>query len=171
MKRSIYASSSSIWVKSEPNVTENMSLEPLTDYSKFKVDCEEILLRHKEKNFETVIIRPATVCGYSKRQRLDVIVNILTNLAYHNRKITVFGGGQLRPNIHISDMIRSYEALIEAKSENVNGEIFNAGWQNQTVDEIAITVKRLLEMMLRLLNQKLMIIDPTTYLHKKLKVN
>ena len=145
MKRFIYASSSSVYgVKSEPNVTENMSLEPLTDYSKFKVDCEEILLRHKEKNFETVIIRPATVCGYSKRQRLDVIVNILTNLAYHNRKITVFGGGQLRPNIHISDMIRSYEALIEAKSENVNGEIFNAGWQNQTVDEIAITVKKII---------------------------
>ena len=145
VKRFIYASSSSVYgVKSEPNVTENMSLEPLTDYSKFKVDCEEILLRHKEKNFETVIIRPATVCGYSKRQRLDVIVNILTNLAYHNRKITVFGGGQLRPNIHISDMIRSYEALIEAKSENVNGEIFNAGWQNQTVDEIAITVKKII---------------------------
>ena len=141
VKRFIYASSSSVYgVKSEPNVTENMLLEPLTDYSRFKVDCEEILLRHKEKNFETVVVRPATVCGYSKRQRLDVIVNILTNLAYHNRKITVFGGSQLRPNIHITDMIRSYETLIEANSENVNGEIFNAAEALFVLKYLSLTV-------------------------------
>jgi nucleoside-diphosphate-sugar epimerase len=142
IQRFIYASSSSVYgVKKEKNVNETMSLEPLTDYSKFKAECENILLNYKSENFETVIIRPATVCGFSKRQRLDVIVNILTNLAYHKREITVFGGDQLRPNIHISDMIRSYLLLLKAESNLVNGEIFNAGWENKTVNEIALNVK------------------------------
>ena len=143
IKRFIYASSSSVYgIKNEKNVKEDMSLEPLTDYSKYKVQCENILLNYKSNNFETVIIRPATVCGYSKRQRLDVIVNILSNLAYHKREISVFGGGQLRPNIHINDMIRAYEVLIEANANKVNGEIFNAGWENKSVNEIANTVQK-----------------------------
>ena len=142
MKRFIYASSSSVYgIKSENNVTEDMSLEPLTDYSKFKAECENILFKYKSDEFTTVVIRPATVCGYSRRQRLDVIVNILTNLAYHKREISVFGGSQLRPNIHIKDMIRSYETIIKADKEKVNGEIFNAGWENKSVDEIALIVK------------------------------
>ncbi len=142
VKRFIYASSSSVYgIKEEANVNEEMNLEPLTDYSKFKVECEKILFKYKSENFDTTIIRPATVCGYSKRQRLDVIVNILTNLAYHNREITVFGGEQLRPNIHIKDMLRSYLCLLEADSKKVNGEIFNAGWQNMSVNNIAETVK------------------------------
>ena len=142
VKRFIYASSSSVYgIKSENNVTEDMSLEPLTDYSKFKAECENILFKYKSDEFTTVVIRPATVCGYSKRQRLDVIVNILTNLAYHKREISVFGGSQLRPNIHIKDMIRSYETIIKADKEKVNGEIFNAGWENKPVDEIASIVK------------------------------
>ncbi len=143
VKRFIYASSSSVYgIKSEPNVNEDMSLEPLTDYSKFKVDCERILNTYKSENFETVTIRPATVCGYSKRQRLDVIVNILSNLAFHKREITVFGGSQLRPNIHISDMLRAYELLLNADPNKVNGQIFNAGWENKSVNEIAMTVKK-----------------------------
>ena len=126
VKRFIYASSSSVYgIKNEKDVTEDMSLEPLTDYSKFKVECENILIKEKSDNFETVVIRPATVCGYSMRQRLDVIVNILTNLAFHKREISVFGGKQLRPNIHIKDMIKAYHLLIEADSTLVNGEIFN----------------------------------------------
>ncbi len=142
VKRFIYASSSSVYgIKSEQNVNEDMSLEPLTDYSKFKVDCEKILNAYKSHNFETVIIRPATVCGFSWRQRLDVIVNILSNLAFHKREITVFGGSQLRPNIHISDMLRAYELLLNADSSKVNGQTFNAGWENKSVDEIAMTVK------------------------------
>lgn len=142
IQRFIYASSSSVYgVKEEKNVSEKMSLEPLTDYSKFKAVCENILFKYKSENFETVIIRPATVCGFSKRQRLDVIVNILTNLAYHKREITVFGGDQLRPNIHINDMVRSYLLLLQADSKLVNGEIFNAGWENRTVNEIALNVK------------------------------
>ena len=142
VKRSVYASSSSVYgIKSEQNVNEDMSLEPLTDYSKFKADCEKILLNYCSDKFETVVIRPATVCGYSKRQRLDVIVNILTNLAYHKREISVFGGEQLRPNIHINDMVRAYEYIILSDKDKINGQIFNAGWENQSVNQISKTVK------------------------------
>lgn len=143
IKRFIYASSSSVYgIKNEINVNEEMSLEPLTDYSKYKAQCEKILFDYKSDNFETIVIRPATVCGFSKRQRLDVIVNILTNLAYHKREITVFGGSQLRPNIHIQDMVRSYLCLLQADSNKVNGEIFNAGWQNKSVNDIATNVRK-----------------------------
>ena len=115
VKRFIYASTSSVYgIKSEKDVNENMSLEPLTDYSKYKVDCEIILNKYISEDFTPVTIRPATVCGYSPRQRLDVVVNILTNLAYHKREISIFGGKQLRPNIHIEDMVRAYETIIEA---------------------------------------------------------
>lgn len=142
VKRFIYASSSSVYgIKNEKNVHENMSLEPLTDYSKFKADCEKTLLKYKDDKFSTVIIRPATVCGYSKRQRLDVIVNILSNIGYHKKEISIFGGKQLRPNIHIKDMVRAYKYLIEADTNIVNGEIFNAGWENKSVFEIADIVK------------------------------
>ncbi len=145
VRRFIYASSSSVYgIKKEKNVDESMSLEPLTDYSKFKADCESILFKYKSDNFETVVIRPATVCGYSLRQRLDVIVNILTNLAYHKNEITVLGGKQLRPNIHIKDMIRSYDVLIDAKKDLINGEIFNSGWENKSVDSIAQDVKEII---------------------------
>ena len=142
IKRFIYASSSSVYgVKSEKEVHENMSLEPLTDYSKCKIECESILQKYCSENFTPIIIRPATVCGYSPRQRLDVVVNILTNLAYHKRKISVFGGDQLRPNIHIKDMVKAYDVLIDAKKSEVSGEIFNAGYENKTVLDLANTVK------------------------------
>lgn len=142
IKRFIYASSSSVYgIKKEKNVSEDMSLEPLTDYSKFKAQCEKILLSFKNKNFTPIVIRPATVCGYSPRQRLDVVVNILTNLAFNNRKIKVLGGDQLRPNIHINDMVKVYIKCIEAKSDKVNGEIFNAGYDNYSVTQIADIVK------------------------------
>ena len=138
VQRFIYASSSSVYgVKEEKDVHEGMLLEPLSDYSKFKAECEKILLEYQDSNFTTVTIRPATVCGYSKRQRLDVVVNILTNLAYHNRKITVFGGNQLRPNIHIKDMSLAYLNLIIAPKEKVEGQIFNAGDVNYTVKELS----------------------------------
>jgi len=143
VKRFIYASSSSVYgVKKELNVHEEMNLEPLTDYSKFKAMCEDILLKYKTNEFEVVTVRPATVCGYSKRQRFDLVVNILTNLAYNTGKITVFGGGQLRPNIHISDMIEVYKVIISADSSLVNGKIFNAGGKNLTVNQLAGLVKK-----------------------------
>ena len=142
IKRFIYASSSSVYgIKDIPNVHEKISLEPITDYSKFKAQCEKILNSYNDENFSGVTIRPATVCGYSKRQRLDVIVNILTNVGFHKKEITVFGGDQLRPNIHIKDMVRAYEKLIEADNSLVSGQIFNAGWENKSVNEIAQTVK------------------------------
>jgi len=142
IKKFIYASSSSVYgVKDVSDVHEGIELEPLTDYSKFKADCEKILNQYTDKDFCGVTIRPATVCGYSKRQRLDVIVNILTNIGFHKREITVFGGKQLRPNIHIKDMIRAYKVLIEAPNDLVVGEIFNAGWENRTVNDIANMVK------------------------------
>ena len=142
VKRFIYASSSSVYgVKSEPNVSEDMSLEPLTDYSRFKAECEKILANYQSPEFTTVTIRPATVCGYSRRQRLDVVVNILSNLAFHKRKITVFGGKQLRPNIHIADMVEAYVVLLNAPKELIAGEIFNAGYENQSVEELANSVR------------------------------
>ena len=142
VNRFIYASSSSVYgIKREPNVHENMELEPLTDYSKFKADCERILAKYQSENFTTVTIRPATVCGYSRRQRLDVVVNILTNLAYHNRKISVFGGEQLRPNINIKDMVNAYMLLVEAPAQKIAVKIYNAGYENHSVIEIANIVK------------------------------
>ena len=141
----IYASSSSVYgIKTEKNVTEDMKLEPLTDYSKFKGDCEKILNSYKSEDFITTTIRPSTVCGYARRQRLDLVVNILTNHAYHNRKIKVFGGDQLRPNVHIDDMVNSYLAVISAKDDKINGEIFNVGFRNQTVRELANDVKSII---------------------------
>ena len=145
VKRFIYASSSSVYgIKKEKNVDELKSLEPLTDYSKFKVECEKILLNFESENFTTVIIRPATVCGFGPRQRLDVVVNILTNLAYHKRKILVLGGDQLRPNIHIQDMARAYETLLKSDKNLVSGQIFNAGYENQKVIELAEIVKKVI---------------------------
>jgi len=142
VQRFVYASSSSVYgVKDEHDVHEDMTLEPLTDYSRFKADCEKILFDYESPDFATVTIRPATVCGYSPRQRLDVVVNILTNLAYHKREITVFGGEQLRPNIHIADMVEAYLVLLEAPREKIAGQIFNAGYENQPVAELAQMIK------------------------------
>ena len=145
IKKFIYASSSSVYgIKKEKNVTEDMPLEPLTDYSKFKGDCEKILNRYQSKDFIVTTLRPSTVCGYAKRQRLDLVVNILTNHAFHNKKILVYGGSQLRPNIHIKDMVRAYEYLLKADSKKINGEIFNVGFKNQTVEELAMDVRQIL---------------------------
>lgn len=145
VKRFIYASSSSVYgIKAHKDVIETDTLEPLTDYSKYKVLCEEVLNSYQSDKFETVIVRPATVCGYSPRVRLDVVVNIMSNLAYNNRKITIFGGDQLRPNINIKDMVRVYGLLIEAPSALVSGQTFNAGFENYTVQRIAEVVKNVI---------------------------
>lgn len=137
VRRFIYASSSSVYgIKSEPNVTEDMPLEPLTDYSKYKAACEEVLFRYMTNDFVCTVLRPATVCGYAPRQRLDVVVNILTNHAYHHKIVKVMGGSQLRPNIHIDDMVDAYLSVLEAPEEKVQGEIFNVGYHNHTVLEI-----------------------------------
>lgn len=142
VQRFIYASSSSVYgIKDVKDVDETMTLEPLTDYSRFKAECESILTEYQSDEFTTVIVRPATVCGYSPRQRLDVIVNILTNVAYHKNKITVFGGEQLRPNIHIKDMVAAYVEILASPTKHVAGEVFNVGFENHSVMDIASIVK------------------------------
>lgn len=146
VKHFIYASSSSVYgIKDSDNVNEESNLEPITDYSKFKMDCEKILLDHVNSNFISTIIRPATVCGYSKRQRLDLVVNILTNLGYHTGEIKVFGGKQLRPNIHIHDMCRSYIEVIETEINKIENQIFNVGFENHSVEKLAQMVRDNLE--------------------------
>jgi nucleoside-diphosphate-sugar epimerase len=142
VKRFIYASSSSVYgIKEMPNVTEDTPLEPLTDYSKFKANCEVILAKYQSPEFTTLTIRPATVCGYSPRLRLDLTVNILTNLAVNKGEITVFGGEQKRPNIHIEDMTDLYCYLLTLPSEKIAGKIYNAGYENHTVSQIAQMVR------------------------------
>ena len=151
----IYASSSSVYgIKTEKNVTEDMKLEPLTDYSRFKGECEKILNSYKSDDFITTTIRPSTVCGYAKRQRLDLVVNILTNHAFHNREIKVFGGEQLRPNVHIDDMVESYLSVLNADNKKVNGEIFNVGFKNQSVNELANDVKEIIGEDIKIINTK-----------------
>jgi len=136
--RFVYASSSSVYgVKDAPDVDEGMALEPLTDYSRYKAECERILAEYESPEFTTVTLRPATVCGYSPRQRLDVVVNILTHHAVHDRKVRVFGGEQKRPNIHIDDMVDAYLEVLEQPRERVAGGVFNVGCENNTVSQLA----------------------------------
>jgi nucleoside-diphosphate-sugar epimerase len=140
--RFIFASSSSVYgVKEEEHVTEDLSLEPLTDYSKFKAMCEDVLMDAREPGFETLILRPATVCGYAPRLRLDLSVNIMTNHAVNNRVIRVFGGNQVRPNIHIDDMTDLYVQTVSLPTDRVDGKIYNAGYYNMTINEIAETAR------------------------------
>jgi nucleoside-diphosphate-sugar epimerase len=142
VRRFIYASSSSVYgIKNTPDVHEGLALEPLTDYSKYKAMCEDVLMAEREPGFVTVILRPATVCGYAPRLRLDLTVNILTSLAINNGRITVFGGGQLRPNIHVDDMTDLYRLLLEAPDAAVDGKVWNAGYHNLKVMEIAEKVR------------------------------
>jgi nucleoside-diphosphate-sugar epimerase len=142
VKRFIYASTSSVYgVSDAPEVTEEHPLVPITDYNKYKGMTEPLLLRHQSPEFTTVIIRPATVCGHSPRTRFDLSVNILTNHAVNRRKITVFGGPQKRPNIHVEDITDLYVQLLDFPSEQIAGETFNAGYQNYSIADLALKVK------------------------------
>jgi len=142
VKRFIYASSSSVYgIKDDPEVTEDLPLVPLTDYSKYKAMCEDVLDQEREPGFVAVTLRPATVCGYAPRLRLDLTVNILTNHAINNGRITVFGGDQLRPNIHVEDMTDLYVKLLEEPDEAINGKTWNAGYHNLKVRTIADMVR------------------------------
>jgi nucleoside-diphosphate-sugar epimerase len=142
VKRFIYASSSSVYgIKNTQDVTEDLPLEPLTDYSKYKAMCEDVLNEERQPGFVCVTLRPATICGYAPRLRLDLTVNILTNHAVNNGKITVFGGEQLRPNLHVEDMTDLYLQLLEADDAAVDGKTWNAGYHNLKVREIADLVR------------------------------
>lgn len=146
VRRFVYASSSSVYgVSDAPDVTEEHPLVPLTLYNKFKGMCEPLLFKHQSPDFVCVTIRPATVCGYSPRMRLDLSVNILTNHAVNAGKITVFGGAQKRPNLHIQDMCDLYLLLMEVEDSKIAGQTFNAGHQNHSIMDIAKMVKAVVE--------------------------
>jgi nucleoside-diphosphate-sugar epimerase len=135
VRQFIYASSGSVYgYKEEEQVTEELSLVPLSDYNKTKMISERVLLSYAD-DLLVQIVRPATVCGHSPRMRLDLSVNILTSQAYNNQRITVFGGSQTRPNIHIRDMIGVYLHFLE-QGDSIQG-IYNAGFENLSIMEIA----------------------------------
>jgi len=146
VKRFVFASSSSVYgVSDSPDVTEDHPLVPLTLYNKYKGMCEPLLKKHTDSSFIGVIFRPATVCGYAPRQRLDLSVNILTNHAINKGTITVFGGDQLRPNLHIQDYADLCKLLLTAPHEKVANETFNCGFQNMSIMNIAKIVKQVVE--------------------------
>lgn len=146
VQRFVYCSSSSVYgVSDQPNVTEEHPLLPVSLYNKYKGMCEPLLWKHQGPGFTCVAIRPATVCGYSPRTRLDLSVNILTNHAVNNNKITVYGGSQLRPNLHIQDMCNLYQMLLELPAEKIAGQTFNAGYQNLSIMEIAEIVRKVVK--------------------------
>jgi nucleoside-diphosphate-sugar epimerase len=139
VKQFIYASSGSVYgVKDEDEVTEDLRLEPISEYNKTKMCAERILLSFADK-MAIQIVRPATVCGPSPRMRFDVSVNMLTIQALERSRITVFGGDQTRPNIHIDDITGLYVFLVE--NPKITG-IYNAGFENMTIMDIARTVTR-----------------------------
>ena len=146
VRRFVYCSSSSVYgVSDAADVTEESPLAPLTLYSQYKAEGEPIVLGARDDNFEAVVIRPATVCGYAPRCRLDLSVNILTNHAVNKRTISVFGGAQLRPNLHVDDMCDAYLLMLDASAELVDGQTFNIGHQNLSIDDIATLVKSVVE--------------------------
>ena len=146
IKRFVYCSSSSVYgVSDKPDVTEDHPLVPVSLYNKYKGMCEPLLWKQQGPGFTCVTIRPATVCGYSPRTRLDLSVNILTNHAVNNNKITVFGGTQLRPNLHIQDMCDLYQLLLQLPDEKISGQTFNAGYQNLSIMDIAKTVRAVVQ--------------------------
>ncbi len=138
VRRFIYASTSSVYgVSDAADVTEDHPLRPMTDYSKYKALCEPVLLGLAAPSFVPVVVRPATVCGWAERLRLDLVVNILASRAYFDRRIEVFGGDQMRPNIHVADMVDFYTFLLSLPDRDVAGETFNVGDENKTVRELA----------------------------------
>ncbi|MFE7385776.1 NAD-dependent epimerase/dehydratase family protein [Streptomyces zhihengii] len=143
VRRFVYASSASVYgVCDAPEVDELQSLAPLTDYSRYKALGEGILFPLTGAGFETVAVRAATVCGVSPRQRLDLTVNLLTAQAVEKRAVTVFGGSQYRPNVHIDDLVDVYRRLVLDPSLGpINGRPLNVGRQNMTVSEIAAAVR------------------------------
>jgi nucleoside-diphosphate-sugar epimerase len=137
--RFIFASSGSVYgVKEEAQVTEDLELKPISEYNKTKMVSERVLLSYKD-DMVVQIVRPATVCGYSPRMRLDVSVNMLTMQALTKGKITVFGGNQTRPNIHIEDITDIYLFLLD--HPEVTG-VYNAGFENISILDIAKQVTR-----------------------------
>ena len=155
VERFIYASSSSVYgLRNEIEINEELELKPLTDYSKYKAMCEDILIRESNREFNILIARPATVCGYSKRLRLDLTVNILTINAINKKNILVYGGEQKRPNIHIDDICNFFIDCININSKKFNDKIYNVGFENLKILEIANKVKKTLNINIPIIIKK-----------------
>lgn len=143
VKRFIYASSSSVYgINDLPDVTEECELVPVTLYNRSKMECEKKLWPHHDDNFTCIVVRPATVCGPAPRMRFDLTVNVMTRDAVCRGAVTVFGGTQKRPNLHIKDMVDCYKLLLKAPKQTVAGQTYNVGRQNMTVMEIAQLISK-----------------------------
>ena len=164
VKKFIFASSGSVYgIKKEKRVTEDLSLEPISEYNKSKMIGERILLSYKKK-IDLTILRPATVCGYSPAMRLDVAINALTFGALQNNLITVFGGKQIRPNLTMFDMIEAYKFSLKRKFKKdrpLHKIIFNLGFENLSIISMAKRIQKILKS-----NSKILIKptnDPRSY--------
>ena len=153
----IYASSGSVYgVKEEEQVTEDLTLEPISEYNKTKMVSERVLLSYADK-MTIQIVRPATVCGISPRMRLDVSVNMLAMQALKNARITVFGGQQVRPNIHMDDITDLYIYMLENPDKTTG--IFNAGFENISILNIAEMIKETIDCEVEIIGSN----DPRSY--------
>ena len=140
VKHFIYASSGSVYgIKKEEKVTEELSLMPISTYNKTKMIAERVLQSYQDK-IKIHCIRPATVCGFSPRMRLDVSVNMFAFQALKNKSMSIFGGNQIRPNIHIQDLVNVYKHFIS--KPNLPGGFYNAGFENLSVLDIAKMVSK-----------------------------
>lgn len=158
IKRIIYASSGSVYgIKKEKEVTEDLSLKPISLYNKVKMITERLILSYKN-DLDIFIIRPATVCGYSRRMRFDVSVNALTFSALRKNKIQVNGGKQIRPNIHIDDMVRLYLFFLK-KNKKYSG-IYNAGFENISILNLAKKINKIIPSKINVLKKNY---DPRSY--------
>jgi len=156
VKKFIYASSGSVYgVKTEMMVTEDLDLVPISTYNKTKMVCERLLLSYRDK-IDVYIVRPATVCGLSPRMRFDVSVNMLTLQALKNKQITIMGGNQTRPNIHINDMIRVYEHLLV---NDIDQGIYNAGFENISILDLGNKIKNKVDCEIKIIESN----DPRSY--------
>jgi len=156
VKKFIYASSGSVYgVKSEMKVTEDLELVPISAYNKTKMICERLLLSYKDK-IDVYIVRPATVCGLSPRMRFDVSVNLLTLQALKNKKITIMGGSQTRPNIHINDMIGVYEHIL---TNDIEQGIYNAGFENISILDLGKKIQNKIDCEINIIESN----DPRSY--------
>ena len=156
VEKFIYASSGSVYgIKTEMKVTEDLDLVPISTYNKTKMVCERLLLSYRDK-IKVYIVRPATVCGLSPRMRFDVSVNMLTLQALKNKQITIIGGNQTRPNIHINDMIRVYEHLL---INDINQGIYNAGFENISILDLGNKIKNKVDCEIKIIESN----DPRSY--------
>ena len=157
VKKFIFASSGSVYgIKKEKVVTEDLILKPISIYNKTKMIAENVLMSYKDQ-IQVFCIRPATVCGYSDRMRFDVSVNMLTYQALAKKQITVFGGNQIRPNIHIKDMIRVYDFFLTNKK--LKTDYYNAGFENISIKDLAYKINKIIPSKIKIVTSN----DPRSY--------